>query len=102
MVEYRIWLEKRGRGSNYLTRSGTVHFSHDVSHPGLVAHECGQVAGLRGIVLGKSLHLAAMAARPLAGQEAQGAVARRGKLPVRLQMGKYDIIKRVGFVKSED
>mmetsp|Transcript_68995 Transcript_68995/g.206934 ORF Transcript_68995/g.206934 Transcript_68995/m.206934 type:complete len:433 (-) Transcript_68995:116-1414(-) len=64
-------------------RAGLVDVTQDVGHARLVGEERRQVAWLGLVVLGERLDLATVAARALAGQEAQGAVTRALELTVR-------------------
>ena len=67
-----------------LTRSGSIHLTHNVGHAGLVAHESSQMHRLGRVILGECLHLTTVAPAALSGQEAQRTVAGRRKLAVRL------------------
>jgi hypothetical protein len=69
------------------TVAGASHLAHNVGHAGLVAHEGGQVARLGLIVAGEGLHLAAMTASALAGQETQRPVTGRLELAVTTARG---------------
>uniref|UniRef100_A0A3Q3EEC9 Uncharacterized protein n=1 Tax=Labrus bergylta TaxID=56723 RepID=A0A3Q3EEC9_9LABR len=90
--------------------SGGVHVSHNSNHNHgrclqnghslnhfLLVHlsqEGRQVHGLGGVILGEALGLTTMTTTPLAGQEAQRAVARSRKLTVRLQREKTGVSRR--------
>jgi hypothetical protein len=68
------------------TVAGPSHLAHNVGHAGLVAQEGGKVARLGLIVAGEGLHLAAMTASALAGQETQRPVTGRLELAVTTAM----------------
>ncbi len=66
-----------------------------MGHAGLVGEEGGQVDGLLGVVLGEGLCLSAVALGALLRVEAHGAMARRGKLAVRLKKLGEDIVSHI-------
>jgi hypothetical protein len=65
--------------------TGPVSLANDVGHASLKAQEAGQVDGLRGVVLGESLHLASVTSCALLGVEPHGPVTGSRKLTMRLK-----------------
>lgn len=68
-----------------------MHLTQDVGHAGLVAHECGEVDGLAGVVLGPAAGLPPVLLAALAGQEAHVPMAGRVEFTVRLGGSETDV-----------
>jgi len=58
-------------------RSWTIEITDYMGHARFVAHECSQVDGFLGVILWERLDFSSVASRPLPGEEAKGAMARR-------------------------
>jgi len=52
-------------------RTSSVDLTHDVGHPGLVAHEGCKMTGLRLVVLREGTNVSSLPLCPLAGKEAE-------------------------------
>ena len=77
----------------WLTRSWSVHFSHDVGHARLVGNEGSEMNGFGWIILGESLYLAPVSLTPLLGQKAKGAVTRCRELTMWLKWTCFSITR---------
>ena len=75
----------------WLTRSWSVHFSHDVGHARLVGNEGSEMNGFGWIILGESLYLAPVSLTPLLGQKAKRAVTRCRELTMWLKWTCFSI-----------